>query len=120
MEKIGQHDCVEVCVGRDVNGRYMVICRTCHICAHARYQEEAKRDLSMVRCSPNCLNCTALRHSYPEKIATPLGGSRDDVLHVCPGDGIRWWQSNSHFHIWQTVTSDKEWELLNMDFGGEA
>ena len=108
----GPHSKVRVHEGKDVNGRFMVTCELCNVTAHAFTIKEATRDLSRCKCFPNCDNCKNLRHSHDKKPAVPLGGSCNDVLHVCPNDGIRWWQSNSHFHLWQVVISDDEWQSL--------
>lgn len=59
-----------------------------------------------------CSNCDALDHSFDQRPAVPLGGSCTDILHVCPVCGKRWWQFNTHFHLWKNVADDREWEAL--------
>jgi hypothetical protein len=100
--------------GPDINGFAMVVCGVCHTRA------DCEEDLARVRCNAHCQNCKNLRRSNDEKPAVPAGGSSIHVLHVCPYDGNRWWQSNTHFHLWQQVTRDSEWDsLLNpsSDYG---
>lgn len=98
--------------GPDINRRPMIVCGICRVCAHS------EEDLEKTACNPNCRNCEALRHSYDGKPAVPIGGSSNSRTHICPNDGNRWWQSNNHFHLWQQVTSDREWEsLLNPEPG---
>ena len=58
----------------------------------------------------SCPNCLALRASYDKKPAVPQGGSSRDRFHACPLDGNRWVQDNIHFHLWQMVLTDQEWE----------
>jgi hypothetical protein len=62
-----------------------------------------------------CANCEALEHSFDQKPAVPRGGSCNDILHECPLDGQRWWQFNTHFHLWRKVRDDREWECLQND-----
>lgn len=117
METLGLHKRAEVSDTKDINNRFMVTCRDCETTAHAYKLEEARFNLSMVSCSPNCQNCKKLRHSYDRAPAVPIGGSCNDKLHVCPNDGNRWWQGNDYFHLWQQVTNDKEWEHLRKQEG---
>lgn len=113
--QIGSHKRVEVLPQKDVNGRYMVTCIDCDLCAHHNDLAKAKADLGHCLCSPNCENCTALRRSCPTNPAVPTGGSCTDRLHVCPNDGVRWWQANTHFHLWQSVTDTAEWNHLRRE-----
>jgi hypothetical protein len=112
MKATGSHQRTEE-LGRDVNGLQMVLCRDCNTCAHARSIDEARSDLQRAPCIADCGNCNALRESYDERPAVPKGGNCNTRLHVCPTDGRRWWQMNTHFHLWQQVTSDRDWEILN-------
>lgn len=112
MKKLGSHEHAELVEGLDCNGRVMVRCNDCQTCAHAWKLEDAEADLAKTACSPSCQNCAALRRSYDKAPAVPEGGSCTDMLHVCPFDGNRWWQGNDHWHLWQQVTSDREWETL--------
>jgi len=59
-----------------------------------------------------CSNCEALEHSHDQRPAVPIGGSCNDILHECPLDGQKWWQYNDHFHLWQRVESNRQWESL--------
>jgi hypothetical protein len=113
MEIAGPHQQVERLDRADINGLRMVMCRICNTFAHAHTDDDAVRDLGNTNCSPDCENCKRLRHSYDGAPAVPTGGSCNDELHVCPNDGNRWWQTNSHFHLWKQVTHDREWEVLN-------
>ncbi len=109
----GPHQRVEVLGTHDCNGLTMVTCRDCKTTAHAIDELHAKANLAKVACSPDCANCKALRDSYQEQPALPAGAEDyDGLLHVCPHDGNRWWQSNRHFHLWQQVTDDGEWETV--------
>lgn len=112
METAGEHTKVERLEQKDINGRLMVVCRSCDTFAHAHTHKEAVDDLSTTSCAPNCANCKSLSNSNDRAPAVPLRGSCNDVLHVCPNDGNRWWQMNTHFHLWQRVTSDREWQSL--------
>lgn len=121
MKAIGSHHRTELSDSKDVNGRYMVTCRDCETCAHAYQVEDAEADLASAPCVSNCDNCNKLRRSYDDAPAVPLGGTCNTVLHICPNDGRRWWQSNTHFHLWQQVTDDREWDGLHRqqsDMGG--
>jgi len=113
MTRVGPHKQVGTVNQRDINGRVMVGCRECGTYAHAPTEEEATQDLSRTSCSPACENCKSLRYSYDGKPAVPIRGSCNDILHTCPNDSNRWWQTNTHFHLWQQVTSEREWESLN-------
>jgi hypothetical protein len=62
-----------------------------------------------------CSNCEALEHSHDRKPAVPLRGSCNDILHECPLCKQKWWQINTHFHLWQRVKTDQEWESLKSD-----
>jgi hypothetical protein len=111
MKAIGEHKRTEA-AGKDINGREMVICYDCEASAHARDIPTAESQLSQVKCVTNCQNCKNLRSSHTKKPAVPIGGDCNTMLHVCPNDGNRWWQSNDYFHLWQQVTDPKEWEIL--------
>ncbi len=95
----------------------MVRCLDCGTYAHAIDISTAEIHLAMTACAPNCTNCNSLRHSYDRKPAVPEGGNCNDILHECPHDGNRWWQSNDHFHLWQQVTDLREWEGLLREYG---
>ena len=112
MEAIGPHRNAEVCAEKDVNQRFMVRCHECGTFAHAYELSEAKADLADSPCISDCENCNNLSNSFDGKPAVPLMGSCNSVLHVCPHDGRRWWQSNTYYHLWQQVTSRTEWEVL--------
>ena len=105
MEAIGRHKRTEI-------SERMVRCLDCEVCAHAIDIISAKADLAATKCATNCENCKNLRHSYDGKPAVPLGGTCNTVLHVCPNDGNKWWQSNGFFHLWQQVTSQTKWVIL--------
>ncbi len=62
-----------------------------------------------------CSNCEALSKSNSTKPAVPMNGTCNDILHECPLDGQKWWQMNTHFHLWQKVKDDKQWEALRED-----
>ena len=96
----------------DINGRIIVICHDCSASGHAVTEEQALLDLATARCAPYCFNCKALRHSHDRKPAVPVDGSVTDLIHVCPFDGNRWWQYNTHWHLWKHVTSGSEWEHI--------
>jgi hypothetical protein len=108
----GPHINVEISSTRDINGLCMVTCRVCGTCAHAVDEKQAMVDLAKTKCSSNCENCKSLRASYDGKPAVPLGGTCNDVNHVCPNDGNRWWQYNTHFHLWKQVTANSEWNVI--------
>lgn len=110
--ELGDHKRAEVVDCEDCNGRVMVKCNDCGTYAHAFSEREAIEDLSKCKCVRYCSNCKNLRNSNERKPAIPVGGTCNDILHVCPNDGNRWWQANNHFHHWQQVTSDREWESL--------
>lgn len=112
LVNIGTHGQVEILDRKDVNGRFMVKCNVCKTYAHAYSEEQAVEDLRGCSCSPNCLNCENLRKSGVTSPAVPVGGACNDKVHVCPNDGNRWWQANGHFHSWQQVTNDQEWETI--------
>ncbi|MEI6296986.1 MAG: hypothetical protein WCO84_05060 [bacterium] len=57
-----------------------------------------------------CGNCKSLSHSCDVRPAMPLGGSKDDMRHICPNDGNMWLQYSIGFHLWKHVTDLKEWE----------
>lgn len=114
METIGSHRNTEVYAQKDVNQRFMVNCRDCGTCAHAYELLEAKADLAKTPCISYCENCNNLRDSSDRKPGVPLGGNCNTVLHVCPHDGRKWWQSNTHYHMWQQVTSEREWNSLQL------
>jgi hypothetical protein len=116
---VGPHQNVEKLSRKDINGRHMVMCWDCSTSAHAFDEAEAVADLSKVSCSPDCVNCNSLNHSCTSKPAVPFGGTCNDRLHVCPNDGNRWWQTNGHFHLWQQVTSDREWEAIRNPRNGQ-
>lgn len=120
MKSIGEHQRTEVAAEKDINGRFMVGCLDCGIYAHASDIPIAETHLAITACAPNCANCKSLRDSYNRKPAVPKGGSCNDILHVCPNDGIKWWQSNDYFHLWQEVTDPKEWESLCRQYGQNA
>ncbi len=115
MKSIGPHLITQPLDRKDVNGRFMVTCKVCGTTAHAYKLEEAEADLSIIVCNPNCPNCKNLRNSCSTRPAVPMGGDCNTVLHQCPRDGNRWWQGNTYFHLWQQVTSEREWESLNRD-----
>lgn len=112
---VGSHWQVSVLDGKDINRRVMVTCHVCETTAHRLTQEEAIEDLRNVSCSPLCSNCKNLRHSHGGKPAVPQGGMCYDILHICPNDGNKWWQANTHFHLWQQVTHEREWEILKRE-----
>mgnify|MGYP001566837222 FL=1 len=114
MTPTGPHRYTEE-AGKDVNGRYMIICRDCKTDAHAYTVLEAYDDLAVTACEPNCENCKSLRHSYDGKPAVPIGGTCNIILHICSNDGNRWWQSNTYYHLWNQVTSSREWEGLQKE-----
>jgi hypothetical protein len=113
-----EHPEVEVLQKKDINGRFMVMCKICKIYAHAYKEKEALEDLSNCRCCPDCINCNNLDNSFKESPAVPEYGDRNDILHICPNCEARWWQMNNHFHLWQRVTSDEEWESLKNSHPG--
>lgn len=112
MEALGLHMHTETLSMKDINGLTMVKCVDCDACAHAINEEKAKEDLAKTACSPDCENCKKLRHSYDRNPAVPQGGSCNDVYHICPNDGNRWWQFNAHFHLWEQVTDRREWNAV--------
>lgn len=112
MEIAGTHQNVERLDQRDINGLAMVTCRDCGTFAHAHDHDAAVKDLGRTECSANCVNCNNLRRSGSHRPAVPIRGDCNTLLHVCPNDGNRWWQTNGHFHQWKQVTNDREWESL--------
>ncbi len=118
MKEIGPHKRVEILDGKDINGRYMAMCWNCETCAHAFEISEAEMDLTLIPCIKDCQNCNKLRHSTDHNPAVPLGGTCNTLLHICPNDGRRWWQMNTYFHLWQQVTSEREWQALRREKGG--
>lgn len=66
-----------------------------------------------------CENCDRLDHSCDTKPAVPDGGTCNDILYVCPC-GQRWWQYNTHFHLWQRANTDRQWEGLKEDLRAPA
>ena len=115
MKELGEHARAETESGRDINHRFMATCRNCHTTAHAPTEAEAEANLAKSPCVDDCQNCNNLRHSGSTHPAVPHGGSCNTVLYICPFYKRRWWQSNTHYHLWQQVTSDKEWEILLYD-----
>lgn len=111
METAGAHRRVER-LSQKVHGRFMVMCWTCRASAQARSHDEAVQQLSKTRCAVGCENCDSLRDSNERRPAVPANGSCNDVLHTCPTDGNRWFQFNTHFHLWKQITSDREWSDL--------
>ncbi len=109
------NECIRTLGRKDVNGLTMVECTACETVAHAADEPKAKADLANASCSPNCDNCKRLRRSHDRAPAVPTGGSCHDRLHICPNDGNKWWQTNNHFHLWNQVTSEREWELLQKE-----
>lgn len=105
----GVHGKVEILEGKDINGMFMVFCKTCETCAHAIDKSEAIKDLLKTPCVTDCENCKNLRHSFDKQPAVPINGSCNDESHVCPNDGNRWWQYNTYYHLWKQVTNTKEW-----------
>ncbi|OGF63738.1 hypothetical protein A2Z53_02155 [Candidatus Giovannonibacteria bacterium RIFCSPHIGHO2_02_42_15] len=115
MKEIGAHKRAEILDDKDINGRYMAMCRDCETCAHAYELTEAETNLSLTPCIIDCANCNKIRHSHDGSPAVPLGGSCNTLLHICPNDGRKWWQMNTHFHLWQHVTSEREWQALRRE-----
>ncbi len=97
---------------RDVNGFTMVMCYDCGVAAHEIDQPTAEANLARAKCSKDCENCNNLRESNERAPTVPEGGRCNDLLHTCPRCGNRWSQSNTHFHMWDSVTNDQQWELL--------
>jgi hypothetical protein len=113
MKILGTHSRTTLLDGTDGNGRFMVKCLDCGTCAHEYTVDQAQADLAQnTTCAPTCKNCHNLRHSCGTSPAVPLFGQNTDLVHVCPIDGNRWRQSNGYFHLWNQVTSTKEWEAL--------
>ena len=115
MKEIGPHKQAEALDRKDINGRYMVMCRDCETYAHAFKIAEAETNLSLTPCIKDCQNCNQLRHSSSINPAVPLGGTCNTLLHRCPKDGRMWWQTNIYFHLWQQVTSYAEWVALKQE-----
>lgn len=106
-------NCIRRLPREDVNGLVMVECTTCETVAHAKDEMQAKNDLANPSCEPHCANCQMLRRSHDKSPAFPMGGkSYNDRLHTCPLDGSKWWQFNTHFHLWKQVTCQQEWKTL--------
>lgn len=97
----------------------MVRCNTCRACAHELDKNQAIEDLGNTPCEADCENCKNLKKSTLTCPAVPKNGTCNDILHICPECRNRWWQSNTHFHLWQRVTSDREWEALQEDLQRE-
>src|SRR3989338_3371938 len=87
MKEIGAHKRAEILDDKDINGRYMAMCRDCETCAHAYELTEAETNLSLTPCIIDCANCNKIRHSHDGSPAEPLGGSCNTLLHICPNDG---------------------------------
>jgi hypothetical protein len=99
MPQAGEHKNV-INQGRDINGLTMVHCFDCKSTTRDADEERAMRKMAVDRCVPNCENCRRLRGSYDGAPAVPEGGSCNDSFHTCPRCGKRWWQFNTHFHLW--------------------
>ncbi len=112
MVEVGPHEQAELLDQKDVNGRFMVVCRRCGTHAHSFDKDQAAKDLAKTACDPFCYNCNSLRNSSGTQPAVPINGTCNDRLHVCPFEGNRWWQVNGYFHHWQQVTENREWEIL--------
>jgi hypothetical protein len=110
LGSIGGHSEIVQLDGPDVNGREMFQCSACR--TFTRDKEHFRE--SFVPCAPiqGCRNCLALSRSNDREVAVPDGGNCNNITHVCPHDGRRWWQSNTHFHIWQQVTDPLEWQVV--------
>jgi hypothetical protein len=110
LGQIGAHREVVDLEDKDVNGRPMYRCNSCS--TFTRDPDHFKE--AHVPCIPfdACPNCKALKGSFDRQPAVPEGGTCNDVLHICPFDGRRWWQGNGHFHMWQQVTDIREWEAV--------
>ena len=89
--------------GRDVNGRDMMHCRNCQSTINTYGEEPGLKALARFKCVPNCKNCASLRNSYDRAPAVPIGGTCNTIHHTCPICGARWWQFNTHFHLWGQV-----------------
>lgn len=103
---VGLHLKVEDLESKDINGLPMFRCNVCKT-----YTRNKDHFIGVV-CNPNCKNCEALRSSYDGAPAVPHGGTCNMILHTCTNDGNRWWQYNSHFHLWKHVTAPTEWRSL--------
>lgn len=57
----------------------------------------------------SCGLCEILEHSHQGKPGLPPGGY-DALSYVCTECGRRWWQFNTHFHLWKNVTDPGEWD----------
>jgi hypothetical protein len=111
MKAIGQHKRTKHS-GEDINRLQMVRCLDCEADSHAIDIPTAEKNLAEVKCAPDCENCKSLRHSYSKKPAVPIDGDCNTILHTCPNDGNRWWQTNGHFHLWKQVTDQEMWKIL--------
>lgn len=74
--------------------------------------------------SGKCKHCEQLESSHSNMPKHPEGGSVNDYSHLCPHCGRRWWQFNSHHHLWKHITHPGEWDgirrnqiMINGGFG---
>ena len=50
----------------------------------------------------SCLSCEDAEHSFSAKPFVPPSGDVHEETFICHC-GQRWWQYNTHFHLWSTV-----------------
>jgi hypothetical protein len=44
--------------------------------------------------------------------ASTANCNSDDLAYICTLCGRRWWQYNTHFHLWKHVTNPNEWDSV--------
>lgn len=89
--------------GRDINGRDMIHCQICQHTVNVFGEKRGLQAFANFKCVPNCQNCKSLDCSFDEAPAIPSGGEINDTYHTCPICEARWWQFNTHFHLWAQV-----------------
>jgi hypothetical protein len=102
MPQTGQHKNVANW-GKDINNLTMIHCYDCGATAHATNEQQGRENLATTNCVKDCRNCRNLRNSHSKAPAIPEGGTCNDVHHICPNCGKRWWQFNTHLHLWQQM-----------------
>ena len=103
---VGTHVGVRKTEGGTRNTRPTFHCLDCGAIGHS------EEEMLFMICSSECKNCQSLRGSHSKAPAVPLDGDCNTLLHTCPNDGNKWWQSNDFFHLWQRVRSQREWDGL--------
>lgn len=50
-----------------------------------------------------CSRCQSAQHSYSKRPFHPPSGSIHDNTFICNYCRQKWWQYNTHYHLWSTV-----------------